>query len=349
MPLLMQKSIWRLAIMNEQDKISIIVPIYNAEIYLERCITSIVGQTYSDLEILLIDDGSTDKSPFICDAWAEKDKRIRVIHQVNEGVSSSRNKGLNNVSGAYLMMVDSDDYISENAVEYMLRAAIAEKADIVICDFEKGNHDDWAFTCSEKEAKTENAEEVFLKIYENDHNKLRFVVPWCKLYKTELFLGVRYPERRIFEDIYTTHHLIFKSDRITLLDQKLWYYYQHKDSIMSQPFHIGKLDYLEALSDRVDFFREKGIEKLEQHAYDELLHSLIWEYSRARDMLHLDSAKSEIVRLYREYYNKSYSSIDYPSDTRRFLAGFARWPELVMWYWKLEKRMPFLRRIMGRK
>ena len=338
--------------MNTNSLVSVIIPVYNAEKYLDRCISSVVEQSHKELEIILIDDGSSDSSAVICDGWVQRDQRIRCKHQQNSGVSSSRNQGIKMATGAYLMMVDSDDYIYEKTIEYMLEAIECGQNEMVVCDFEKGTDDRHSFNIARVDINEHpeclEPEEVLLKIYGNDHDKLRYVVPWCKLYRRSLFDGIRYPDGRIFEDIYTTHQIIYKCNHIAILDQPFWYYYQHESSIMNQPFHVEKQDYLEALADRVDFFREKELKNLEQHAYDELLHSLIWEYSRARDVIHDEVAKQRITKIFRKYYMKDYASLDYPEDSRKFLKAFYKNPEKIIRYWRWEGKLPFLAKMMGR-
>lgn len=122
------------------DLVSIVIPVYKVEEYLERCIASTVGQTYQNIEIILIDDGSPDRCPEICDAWARKDSRITVVHQANGGVSSARNAGLKISSGSYVLQLDSDDYIAPNTVATLVSVAKESNADVVICDYLKGSN-----------------------------------------------------------------------------------------------------------------------------------------------------------------------------------------------------------------
>lgn len=322
------------------ELISVIVPIYKAEKYLNRCIESIVKQTYDCLEIILVDDGSTDTSPQICDNWGKKDDRIKVVHQKNGGVSSARNSGLNIASGKYIVQVDSDDYIASNMIEVLYKALIEKNADLVICGYLKGKNVDYSFAL-EKEVETTviNAETALNRIYDSGASALQYVAPWGKLYKKELFEEIRYPEGKIFEDIYITHQILCRCHRIAVVQNQLTYYYQHSDSIMNKKYHVGKLDYLDACKNRISFFKENGYEQLAHIAYDEYLHSLIWEYSRARDLLADKSVMQSISKRFREIYRKGYASVRYPAETKYYLSIFNINPELIVWYWRVASKL----------
>lgn len=330
--------------MTSNGLVSVIVPTYNAEKYLDECIQSIVRQTYENIEILLVNDGSTDGSNDICKEWEHRDKRIKTIIQRNGGVSKARNTGINNAKGSLLMMVDSDDYISSDMIEVLYEGYTQNDADVVICDFEQGENRNHPFSNDSASFKQIDFETVMNKAYSSEHDALRFVAPWGKLYKKELFNNIQYPEGKIFEDIYITHRLLFKAEKIITTDQKLLYYFNHDDSIMRKPFHLGKLDYLDALLDRIDFFKEKGLKKLEETAYEEYLHSLIWEYSRVRDILHDGNAKEEIRKRFRNVYKEGYSCKKYPHETSMFLKAFCVNPELIVLYWRASA---ILKRIRG--
>lgn len=319
--------------------ISIIVPVYNAEKYLDDCIGSIVNQTYTDIEILLVDDGSTDSSGEICRKWENTDRRIKVIHQENGGVSKARNTGIDRAEGELLLMADSDDYIASDMVETLLEVFDQSNADIVICDYEQGENRTYIFAPEETVYQTFSFEEVMSRVYADGHDALRFISPWGKLYRKDLFEDIHYPDGKIFEDIYITHQLLYQAKTIAVTDRKLVYYYRHEDSIMHKPFHLGKLDYLDALKERIDFFRSHELKQLEKTAYEEYLHSLIWEYSRVRDILHDDDAKKAIRTRFHVVYKDGYSSKKYPQETAAFLKSFDINPELIVFYWKVNAKL----------
>lgn len=318
------------------DLISIIVPIYNAEKVIKRCIESISRQSYEMLEIILVDDGSTDQSLEICEDMSEKDSRIKIIHQNNGGVSRARNTGLKKATGQYIMMVDSDDYLYEKAVELMIKEIKKNKADLAICGFERGTDEAFHFQVdASMESSVIDRREALNRIYKNDYCALQYVAPWAKLYARKLFEKIKYPEGKIFEDIYLTHRILYECNRIAILPQKMVYYSFYNESLMNKSFHLGKLDYLGALKERIYFFRDCGYDELEDIAYDEYLHSLIWEYSRTRDILHDKKAMNRISDCYKKIYKVGYSSKRYPQETSWYLRTFAINPEIIVLYWKI--------------
>ena len=202
--------------------ISVIVPIYKVEAYLKKCIKSIQNQTYSNLEIILVDDGSPDGCGAICDRYAKEDTRIRVIHKENGGLSDARNKGLDIATGEYILFVDSDDYIHPQMVEILLQHLEVVDADMAVCGFKTvEENEEVIFDCFDicetagREKKTEvvgiDAGEVFegQAVMNNlQYKNLLTVVAWNKLYKAELFAELRYPKGRVQEDEFLVHHIL---------------------------------------------------------------------------------------------------------------------------------------------
>ncbi len=318
------------------ELVSVIVPVYKAENYIERCIYSIVSQTYHNLEIILVDDGSPDRCPELCEQWADKDTRIRVIHQDNQGVSTARNTGISCSSGNYIVMVDSDDYLSPDMVNTLYEALLRNNADLAVCGYETGTQDTCQFeTIESYRCDLITGIQALERIYIDNYHALQYVAPWAKMYKRELFTGLQYPTGKIFEDIYVTHQLLFRCAKVAVVPYKLMYYFQHTDSIMHAPFHIRKIDYLEALKERIDFFHVNRLPELESIAYDEYLHALIWEYSRARDILGNREAMKDIADRFHAAYRKGYASKRYPKENARFLSAFNTNPEWIIAYWKL--------------
>ena len=189
------------------EKISIIVPIYNVEKYLEKCIKSILSQTYKNLEIILVDDGSPDKCGMICDKYKEIDDRIIVIHQENKGLSGARNTGLKNANGKYVCFIDSDDYINEHMIETLYENLIKTGSDISICDFfQVKENENIKIKKIENAVKIMNKQECLKKLL---YHKYKLdIVTWNKLYKQELFNNIEFPEGKIYEDFATIPFLI---------------------------------------------------------------------------------------------------------------------------------------------
>lgn len=213
--------------------ISIIVPVYNVEPYLRRCLDSIIEQTYRDLEILVIDDGSTDQSGKICDEYAELDERIRVTHTENRGLSCARNRGLDNATGDWIGFVDSDDWIEPDMYEVLLKRAEETGADIVECGYYK----EFKNTSEEMPSVTEIISETDA-IEALVYGKITGLV-WNKVYKRDIFSTVRFPVGREFEDIYTTHKLVCDA-RVAKIKES-YYHYVQRNSGISQCHEINNL------------------------------------------------------------------------------------------------------------
>lgn len=212
-----------------QGLISVIVPVHNTEVFLEKCIGSILRQTYDNLEVILVDDGSTDSSGRICDSWSRKDNRIRVIHQDCGGVSSARNAALDCARGEYLCFVDSDDYISNKLCETAVGQLEKEKADIVIFNAYKVD------TSGKRLGQTEQLragviEKADLLIALMQGRINHYV--WNKVYRKNVFENVRFPVGRVWEDVAISHLLIENAQRICCCTEMLYYYLQRSGSIV---------------------------------------------------------------------------------------------------------------------
>lgn len=248
--------------------ITIIIPVYNVEQYLRRCLDSIVSQTYTNLEIILIDDGSPDNCPQICDDYAAKDNRITVIHKKNGGLSDARNAGLDVCKGKFISFVDSDDWIDKNYVKVLFDLLTETNTDIAIGNFFKtdGSKESPTFPIQHK---TLNPTEAIICCTHG--NTPAFAISCSKLYKKELFDNLRFPVGKYHEDEFTTYLLFYKSSSIAYTSQVLYYYYSRETSITSSQHPY---DALEAFEQRYLFFKEKKELKLLPH----LLLPLCWLY-----------------------------------------------------------------------
>ena len=222
--------------------VTVIVPVYKVEPYLRRCLDSIVNQTYRNLEIILIDDGSPDNCGVICDEYAEIDKRIKVIHKKNGGLSSARNVGLDVFKGEYVSFVDSDDVVSLDMIEYLYDLLSDNNAEISVCLHEivRDNHRWISFKNVNNQTVT--PKECIKKLLYNDGVDTS---AWAKLYKASLFNNVRYPQGKLFEDIATTYKLFFNANRIALGNEAKYSYILRNSSIVGSSFNEKKLDLLE--------------------------------------------------------------------------------------------------------
>lgn len=261
----------------KEELVSVIVPVYNVEKYLSQCLDSIIHQTYKNLEIILVNDGSTDGSGKICDDYAAKDGRIKVIHQENGGLSDARNKGLDLMTGQFVTFVDSDDYLENNCIHTLYTYAYTCKTDISIGKFIEFE---------------ENTSQFLFHNHLNNGNKIEFltgdqclerhhkyflgifVTAWAKLYRTSLFndsnpcKSIRYPLGVLHEDQYTTHKLFFKSNKIVFVNDYLYVYRVRKNSITNTPLSDKRImDNIRGLEEKIiDFcLLNKDMTLLREH------------------------------------------------------------------------------------
>lgn len=228
--------------------ITVIVPLYNVEQYLRRCIESIICQTYDNLEIILVDDGSQDQSGVICDEYAFKDKRIKVIHQNNAGVSEARNAGIDNANGNYIQFVDGDDWIERDACKKALDIAIEQNADIVWFGFRevfpKGKIVVWGKDLSGEQDKKEMMGDLLRLGIRNN--------VWSKLFAVDLFDGVRFPKGRVYsEDVAVVYKLVHYAKKIYATDEILYNYMRRKGSSDDDPYRAH------AIKDRLVIHNER--------------------------------------------------------------------------------------------
>ena len=197
--------------------ISVIIPLYNVQDYVGRAIASVCAQTYKNLEIILVDDGSTDLSGSICDEWAAKDSRIRVIHKQNGGVASARNTGLQAAKGEYITFVDSDDYIEAQMYEDMLGALLKNQADLAVCNYKAVDQNGIRDTSTEDITVFQGREALEVFVAEDERYNIQIAV-WNKLYKRELTENLGFEDGRIFEDIIYAAKLIARSKKCVYLN-----------------------------------------------------------------------------------------------------------------------------------
>lgn len=239
--------------MMQNKLISLIVPIYNVEKFLPGCIESIMGQTYENIEIILVDDGSPDSCPQICDEYAGKDARIRVIHQKNKGLSGARNTGIENAQGEYLIFVDSDDTVEPTMVEDLYTYATENDCAIVACGrnyvFEDGQ-----VICkiTDEKSKVYNFEDA---MHEMNTFTLFDMSAWAKIYKKELFESIRFPEGKLSEDYYIAYKLFDMAQSIGYVAKPLYNYLQRQSSI-SRNKKINH-DFAYAAKDQMEFLDSK--------------------------------------------------------------------------------------------
>lgn len=257
-----------------EEEISIVIPVYNVVNYLDRCVESILAQTYKNIEVILVDDGSTDGSEKLCDEWSEKENRITVIHKPNGGAADAKNIGTESAKGKWLMYVDSDDWIHPQMVEMLYRALQDTKADISLCNFKV--YSDFVPLNGEYTLKDAisiiKPQEALRCLYTND----AFITPWAILMCRELALTYPYPKGRIHEDDATTYKYFANVNRIAWVDLPLYGYFTRADSVMGQKFSLKKLDCLTAIRERIDYFDERNNEEMVLLAMQRYVKLSLW-------------------------------------------------------------------------
>lgn len=233
-----------------------IVTIYKVEPYLHRCVDSILGQTYSDFELILVDDGSPDNCGAICDEYAAKDSRVHVIHQENGGVSVARNAGIDwaqaNSDSQWLTFVDSDDWIHRDYLKILLNNAMHFQADISACGLLQVSMKDQIMELQDVPVCCLEPEKAYCDFYQY------IMSPCLKLYRKELFEDIRFPAGKIHEDCYVTHIPLFAANRVAITSAQLYYYYSNPGSITRKKWSEKRLQEVDAHQVRLDWLLEKG-------------------------------------------------------------------------------------------
>ena len=274
-------------------QVSIIVPVFQVEKFLRQCIDSILAQTFRDFELILVDDGSTDQSGAICDEYAEKDGRIRVIHKENGGLSDARNFGMEQAVGNYFMFVDGDDYIAPTMVECLYRSIRAGDAEIAACNFRYSFDQDPAknfSTCIGAEVVP--AAEIFYN-RKNDRSFGFWTVAWNKLYQSEVFGKCRFPVGKFHEDEFWSNEIYQMDIRLVTVPDCLYFYRQRESSIMSQTSFAKNMDILQALGERIAVYLKS--EQYSGQAYRVMIYSL--EYlQKSKRLIVSDEDKASFLQ-----------------------------------------------------
>lgn len=229
--------------------VTVIVPVYNVADYLDRCVSSIVNQTYDNLEIILVDDGSPDSCPVKCDEWAKRDSRIRVIHQPNAGLSAARNAGLKCMSGDYVAFIDSDDYVTNDYIAVMLREALQTNADLVVCSFMQEDEEKGVKKVENHiiEQRSGTAKEMYELVASG------FIMAWNKLYRSSLWNDMAFPVGKVHEDELVFHRIFFECGIVATVAKPLYHYGYNSQSIMHSKYSLGALAREEAIIDRIEY------------------------------------------------------------------------------------------------
>ncbi len=276
----------------KKEKVSIIIPVFKVEKYLQECLESLLNQTYKNLEIILVDDASPDSCPQICDAFAKSDKRIAVIHKKNGGAASARNVGLDCASGEFISFVDSDDYVDEDYISRLFCLMKEEDADISVCSFSN--------VYRNRTEKIDNTEGIYtaqdyLRLFLHDW---KCGLIWNKLFKADLLKNVRFTEGHIIDDEFFTYKAVMSARRIAVKNNNLYYYRQRKSGAMNQ----GRKKKM--LQDRMEYMAERfetvpvHFPELYREYLDNLTDNLIRFKSEAEEYDDIYNSVTELQKKY---------------------------------------------------
>lgn len=295
--------------------VSIIVPIYNVELYLKRCIDSLINQKYRNIEIILVDDGSPDNCPNICDGYAETDNRIKVIHKTNGGLSDARNAGLRTATGDLIAFVDSDDWVSSTYIEAMLNAMNDSGADIVECGFIRTSGEIPISARGVQFSRKEYSSTEALQLLIKDHELHQIV--WNKLYTRSVIADTLFEVGKYNEDEFWTYQIMGRAQKIVKIDDILYYYYQNNASIMGQGYKFKRLDAIEGKVCRQKYI-DHNFPELSNIAATNLMGSII--YAGQMSLAYLDEEEKKVaINILKEYIkdifgNKKFHFIDTPKQ-----------------------------------
>lgn len=284
----------------KEKLVSVIVPIYNTEKYLDNCIESIINQSYKNLDIILVNDGSTDKSKSICEKWMKNDSRIRIINQENMGAAMAKNTGLDSVKGDLFVILDSDDILYEKNIEILYKYMKKVNADII----------EGSYTIDINEFNNVSIkydDNKYIEIFNTEDALKELIIsrkfhqtPWNKIYKTDLLKNIRFPKGRYIDDEYWTYKLFANAETVASLDNITYYYRQHNSSTMGRNYSVRRLDAIDALYERYVFMKDK-FPKLKNLAYKAFLNNCMFNFQKLCLLEDLDINKEFREDLLRKY------------------------------------------------
>ena len=316
------------------DLISIIVPVYNVTKYLRTCLDSIRKQTYTNIEVILVDDGSTDGSQKTCDEYTHIDERFICIHKKNGGLSDARNEGIKLASGKYGMLVDSDDYIHRDSVRLLYQNLISTDADMAIGNYRRvkfdekveleGNPDNKITEYSTMDALKELCELEYN--YFTANHIQQFTSAWNKLYKMDILKKVPFPKGKVFEDVATAHSFLNSCKKIVYTDAILYFYLIREGSISRVA--VKNTDMITAFENRIEYFKSNGLDELLPNTYQTYLTVLMRTYVHLIETPDSPAIKKQIVEKAKFIYKEQKDVLKDNSKLRHEVKLFIRFPAL---------------------
>ena len=316
-------------------QISVIVPVYKVEPYLRRCVDSILAQTFKDFELILVDDGSPDNCPDICDEYAQKDERVKVIHKENGGLSSARNAGIDwafSNSSEWITFIDSDDWVHSRYLELLHNAVIRHRAMIAMSIlYETSEY--YSFPVSDANSILINSSQAYIQ-----NNDRLYAYVTGKLFAKTLFENIRFTENRLWEDLFTTYRLLYSTSTIVFVDSKIYYYFQRNNSIVKSNWSPKRLDIHKALKEQYKFFKKKNDKRICLIIKKALIDNLYYgQYLKLLDTPHVIFKRYWIFNLrtkIRAAFILYNSKINFKPKTHPGHFEFA-FPIFMWFYWRI--------------
>ena len=323
--------------------LSVIVPVYHVKKYLGRCVDSLIGQTYKNLQIILVDDGSNDGCGEICDEYAKKDSRVQVIHKENGGLSDARNAGMKRAIGEYIAFADSDDFFHKDMYQMMMDELMRENADVSICGYEyvyEGKADDYGVVPKKYEKIIMDGREAQYRYYESNLT-LPLTVAWNKIYKRSLLEGIEYPKGKIYEDEYTTFRILYKAEKIVFMNIPFCRYFQRDDSIIGSRLTEKNMQVFGGYISRISFFAEHEEQRLWEMEVKHTEHMLCYQQQKYEAMgINVDVFTNLYTKQFREQIKKDRAlRKKTPFKTQVELNLFITMPRFYYSVWKMIKKV----------
>ncbi len=323
-------------------KISVIVPVYKVEAYLDRCVSSILAQSFPDFELILVDDGSPDSCGALCDGYAKTDPRIHVIHQENGGLSAARNAGIDwvfaNSESHWLAFVDSDDWVHPDYLRRLYGAAVETGCRISACGFFRTAGE--AFPpLGDAAARQLTADEYYCRDLAG-HGVA--AVAWNKLYSRDLFEDIRYPVGKLHEDEFTTYKLVYTAGSVAAIGDRLYAYFQNTQGIMLSKWKPARLHVLEAFRQQMDYAQTHGLEQLYRKAVNHSIYTIHEQLAVADPEFH-----TQLRNAYREALKWGRQCGVFPASWETLWAYEEAYPAKLLW-WPLLKGKAVVDRITGK-
>lgn len=310
------------------ELISVIVPVYKVEDCLDKCVRSIVHQTYSNLEIILVDDGSPDHCGDMCDAWAEKDSRIKVVHKENGGLSDARNAGLKIATGSLISFIDSDDWVEADFLEVLLAAMDGRKAQIAECAVELVDEAGSVLCCRE------TAKVPYLDKLDGLHRMILedgiYQTVWNKLYRREILEGIFFEKGKCHEDDFWTYQVFDRMEYLAVVERPMYHYLQRSSSIMGAGYNLKRLDGLEARFCRMEYLRQ--YDALRCLTQQQLMLDCMWHLQSALRCLNgqaQETAVDTIIKMKKEIPKVSCGKLTLNTKYKNWYRLFVLAPKLT--------------------